>query len=427
MFGMGTTIRFLASKFISTLGNASAAVVLPLVLLAITGDPLAAGTLALACGVPQFLAGIFGGALLDRFNRRNVSVISDFISAACVAALPIVEMTAGLNLGWFILFGVLGAIGDIPGMTARSVLLPSVTERDGLDLQRFVGISQAMDSLAVIVGPALAAVLIGTIGGIPAFWVTAGLSLCAALITLSLPRSIGTIKVDETPVVSDTTTGSLLSSTLASLKVGIKVMFRTDGIITAAILLSTAMTMVIGSYQGLVLPVYFTELNQPERLGYVLSALSLGLLIGPLVYAALTEKLKRRTWFLISMVGMVLGMGIMAALPAYPVLLFGAFFAGLTCGPFSALLGFLVLDKVPEENRGAVFGFQNSFLLVASPLAVFGSSILVTILGTQFASWVLFGFWVLMTIVALNNRSMKRLDEEEHQQNQSVHEAAISE
>lgn len=409
---MSTTLRFLASKFISTLGNASAAVVLPLVLLAITGDPLAAGTLALACGVPQFLAGIFGGALLDRFNRRNISVISDFISAACVAALPIIEMTVGLNLGWFILFGVLGAIGDIPGMTARSVLLPAVTERDGLDLQKFVGIFQAIDSLAVIIGPALAAVLIGIIGGTNAFWFTAALSLCAALITLTLPRAVGKITSDDSAVAPAASSKSLISSTVESLKIGLRVMFKTNGIITVSVILSAAMLMVIGSYQSLVLPVFFTEINQPERLGFVLSALSLGLLIGPLIYAALTDKIKKRTWYVLSMIGMVIGMGILAALPSYPVLLFGAFFAGLTCGPFSALLGFLIIDKVPEENRGAVFGFQNSFMLIASPVAIFISSIIVTAIGTHNASWILYAFWVVMTIVALTNRSMKKLDDE---------------
>lgn len=41
------------------------------------------------CAVPQVLAGVLGGAVLDRLNRRNVSIFSDIVSALCVAALPI--------------------------------------------------------------------------------------------------------------------------------------------------------------------------------------------------------------------------------------------------------------------------------------------------------------------------------------------------
>ncbi|WP_417144490.1 MFS transporter [Raoultibacter massiliensis] len=139
MSGKSTTIRFLIASALSLLGNSVAGIALPLILLATTGDPLAAGTLALACAVPQVLAGVLGGAVLDRLNRRNVSIVSDIVSALCVAALPLIDMTVGLSFGWFVLFGILGAVGDIPGMTARDAMLPTVVERDGVDLQRFLG------------------------------------------------------------------------------------------------------------------------------------------------------------------------------------------------------------------------------------------------------------------------------------------------
>ena len=67
------------------------------VLLAKTGDPLAAGNLSLICAVPQFLAGLFGGSILDLCNRRNVSICADCISALSIAMLPIIEWTVGLN------------------------------------------------------------------------------------------------------------------------------------------------------------------------------------------------------------------------------------------------------------------------------------------------------------------------------------------
>ena len=89
---------YLLSCACSLLGNSVAGVILPLVLLATTGDALAAGTLALICAVPQFVIGLIGGALTDRFNRRNVSIVSDILSAASVALLPVVDMVWGLSL-----------------------------------------------------------------------------------------------------------------------------------------------------------------------------------------------------------------------------------------------------------------------------------------------------------------------------------------
>ncbi len=54
----GSVLRFLISDALSLLGNSIAGVVLPLVLLARTGDALAAGSLAIICAVPQFICGL---------------------------------------------------------------------------------------------------------------------------------------------------------------------------------------------------------------------------------------------------------------------------------------------------------------------------------------------------------------------------------
>lgn len=109
----GAVLRYLVSDALSLTGNSIAGVVLPLVLLARTGDALAAGSLALICAIPQFICGILGGALLDRANRKVVCVASDLISAAGVALLPIVDGIWGLSFGWFIALGLLGAVGSL--------------------------------------------------------------------------------------------------------------------------------------------------------------------------------------------------------------------------------------------------------------------------------------------------------------------------
>lgn len=184
------TPRYLVSCALSLLGNSVAGVILPLVLLATTGDALATGTLALICALPQMLIGLAGGVLIDRFNRRSISVISDIMSAMSVALLPVVDMIWGLSFGWFIALGLLGAIGDIPGMTARDALLPAVCEYDKRNLQKFMGLTQSLDSLVVIVGPALAASLLTFTPGVNALWFTSAMSFGAALVTLTLPRRL---------------------------------------------------------------------------------------------------------------------------------------------------------------------------------------------------------------------------------------------
>ena len=80
--------------------------------------------------------------MLDVLNRRDVPAVSDLVSTASVAMLPVIDATVGLSFGWFVAFGLIGAIRDVPGMTTRDVLLPVVCKKDGVDMQRFVGVSQ---------------------------------------------------------------------------------------------------------------------------------------------------------------------------------------------------------------------------------------------------------------------------------------------
>lgn len=405
-----TTVRFSLSSLLSLLGNSVASVVLPLILLARTGDALAAGSLALICAVPQMLVGLLGGALLDRMNRRDVSIISDIISATSVALLPVVDMIWGLDFSWFVLLGLLGAIGDIPGMTARDTLLPAAVDRDGIDLQRFLGINQSLESLATIIGPALAAVLIGFIGDSSALWVTAALSLAAALVTLSLPRAIGRTGNEHSENEGGSRCG-VVAAACASLRDGVRILFKRDSLLRASMLLTFGIIMVMGSFQALVLPVHFTELGEPALLGYVLSAMSAGLLVGSLGYTALALRLRRRTWFVISFVGMAVGVATMGILPAYPLLLGAAFIVGLSAGPASALLGFFAFDRIPEGNRGSALGTQNALILIAAPVAVFLTSAVVEVAGVIIGALALVGCWMLVTLWALASPSLRHMNE----------------
>ncbi len=416
------TLRFLASSALSLLGNSVAGVALPLILLATTGDALAAGTLALICSVPQLIIGVAGGAILDRVNRRNVSIVSDVISAASIALLPVVDMIWGLNFWWFVALGLLGSIGDIPGMTARDAMYPAVTEYDGVDMQRFLGFSQSIESMVTIAGPALAAMLISFIGNVEALWFTAAMSFSAALVTCTIPGKVG--KVAHAEHLSAREGAGLVRQSLHALRTGMHVLFRSDGVLCASVSLSLGIVIILGSFQGLVLPVFFTETGEPALLGFTLSAMSAGMLAGSLVYSALTHKVSRRTWYVASFIGMGAGVAVVGLFPPYPIMLAGALLLGFSAGPASALLGFFMLDRVPDASRGSAFGTQNSITMVAAPVAVFATSTLVSGLGTANAALVLIAGWIVLTVAALTIRPMRKLDDEPAATSQAAQPAA---
>lgn len=350
------------------------------------------------------LAGVFGGALLDRFNRRDLSVVSDLISAASIAALPIIDATVGLSFGWFVVCGIVGAVGDIPGMTARDTLLPTVIEHDKLDLQRFMGVSQSIDNLVVIVGPAIASMGMGFLGAANTLWLTAALSFVAAMTTLFVPRAVGI-----PPKAGHIQGAGLVRTAVQSTKEGMRVLFKSDAVLRASVVLGMLIVIVMGSYQGMVLPVFFTQENAPTLLGYVLSAMSVGALVGSLGYAKFAYAMKRRTWYAVSFVGMAIGVAALGSLASYGVILAGAAMLGLFSGPVSALFGYFVYGLIPDEHRGAALGTQNSMLLVVAPIAVFATSIVIEIVGVGMTSLVLALGWILLTVYALAMKAMREI------------------
>ncbi|HJF65313.1 MAG TPA: MerR family DNA-binding transcriptional regulator [Slackia equolifaciens] len=196
---------------------------------------------------------------------------------------------------------------------------------------------------------------------------------------------------------------------LQSTKDGLRTLFAESPVIRMSVLLSMCVLMVIGGYQGLILPVHFTLGDRADLLGYVLTVMSAGVLAASLIYAKLAPRLSNRTWYSLSLVGMMAGIAVMATLPSYPVLLAGAALLGFASGPLSALLNFKVFDLIPDEVRGATLGTQNALMLVVAPVAVFIASVLVAWLGVGLAAIVLAGLWAAFTLYALLSSSMREL------------------
>ncbi|HWR86082.1 MAG TPA: MFS transporter [Rhodoglobus sp.] len=386
---------YLASYALSMLGNSIAAIALPLILLQATGSALAAGTLALATAVPAVLAGLVGGVVIDRINRVTSSVVADLISAAAVAALPIVDAVTGLSLGWFILFGVIGAVGDVPGMTAREALLPAIVRRGGLQTERLVGLRESIGAISVLVGPAAAGGLMVLFDGSTVLWITAATSLGAALLTLLIPRHDGA--VEAAPIES---------GGWAQLKEGWRTI-ATNRFVLVVTALNLGMILVLVALQSLVLPVWFTAEEQPGLLGFVLSALALGTLVGSGVFAALGARGARRAWFVGGMVGTLVGIALITTLTEVWVVLTGAVLLGATSGILGSMLGVLMIERVPERLMGRVMGTQNALITAAAPLGIAAAAVLTESFDVQVAALAFGGAWLGVVVASLISRSLR--------------------
>ena len=123
-----------------------------------------ASTLAFASIVamlPQVLLGPFAGALVDRWNRKTVMMVSDSFIALVVVALAFLYGTGAVRL-WHVFLAMfirsLGGAFQWPAMQATTTLMV-----DKENLSRVAGMNQSLQGLAAIVAPPLGAFLMQVI------------------------------------------------------------------------------------------------------------------------------------------------------------------------------------------------------------------------------------------------------------------------
>lgn len=382
---------YLGSYSLSLLGNGIASVLFPLLVLAKTGDILAAGILASVTAAVAAVVGVLAGVVVDRVNRRTVSIISDVLSAGSVAALPVVDAVWGLNLTWFIVLGVIGAFGDMPGMTARETMLPRLVQLDGGKpgaLDRLVGVRESLSAALMLIGPGVGGLLVFLLGvSSTTLFITAGTSLAAAALALALSSRAGAIEPIAGAAEHSGSPG--VRGVVTDLVQGWRFLLG-HRLVLGASILTAVFVAVIAGLQATILPAYFLQERLPEFSGFAVTGIALGSLLGAGLYAATVGKASRRAWFVIGMLGSVIGFAALGAMGAPWLVIAAAVLIGLTNAPMSAVLGVATIEATPDRMRGRVLGAQNALMLAApaltaAPIAAIASGYGLTTAGVGIA------------------------------------------
>jgi MFS family permease len=387
------------SNFVSGLGNSIVMITIPWLILEKTGSPAFAGFVAAISALPGLFISPIGGWLVDHIGRRSVSVGADLLSSLSVMAFPIVALTSDLSSLTILLIAVIGAIFDPAGYTARKTLLADVAKASEIKLDRLNGIHDGFMGLAWIIGPAVGAGLISTIGAVNSFWVSAALFIIAALAIAFL--RVGNLGRDARELAEQR--GEV---TNRSIRVGFQVLWNDKLLrtITISILVLAAVYL---PTETVVLPTYFEQLDNPAGLGIVISALAAGSTIGSFGYGWISTRLSRRTLVRMILIGTAVSVIPMAFLPPLPLLATAAFFLGLSWGPFNPLISTLIQQRVPADQQGRVFGVQTAVFYAAPPLGMVISGLSVENVGVRTTYLFLAAILSTTAILALLTKSLR--------------------
>ena len=387
------------SNFASGLGNSILMITIPWLILQETRSPAFAGLVAAISAIPGLIISPIGGWLVDHVGRRAVSVCADLLSSLAVFAFPIVALTYGLSSFSILLIAVVGAIFDPAGYTARKTLLADVAKASEIELDRLNGIHDGFMGISWILGPAVGAGLISTVGAINSFWVAGGLFIFAA-ITIAFLR-VGNLGKEARDLAE-----KMGEKSDRSLRVGFQVLWRDKLLrtLTIAILVIAAVYL---PTETLVLPAYFEEQDNPAGLGIVISALAAGSTIGSFGYGWISARMSRKNLVRATLIGTAVSIVPMALLPPLPLFLLAAFLLGLSWGPFNPLETSLIQQRVPADQQGRVFGVQTAVFHAAPPLGMVLAGLSVESFGVSTTYIVLAAILSVTAILALLTKSLR--------------------
>lgn len=136
--------------------------------------------------IPMIIAGLYGGLLVDTFDRRTIALIAETVAWFSVIGLAVLAWTHNDTLWIYYALTTVNAVAVTVVGAARSAIVPRLIRKELLPAAGALG--GIGFGLQVIVGPAIAGVLVATVGVQWTYTVDAVLFLAAFTGVITLPR-----------------------------------------------------------------------------------------------------------------------------------------------------------------------------------------------------------------------------------------------
>jgi MFS family permease len=384
----------------SLLGDQFFMIAMPWLVLKLTSDPLALGTILALIGVPRAIFMLLGGAITDRFSARLIMLISDVLRLALTIVLSVLILTGWMHL-WFlyvlaVLFGIISGF-FIP---ASQAMMPLLVQPDELPISN--SIYQGTTYLSGFVGPVLAGGLIALFAnqttsqgsaeltGIAAAMVFDAFTYLVSVVTLYLMHWQEVVKP---PVQA-------ARNILTSIQQGVAFLWG-DNLLRTLFILMVAANFLFNGPVIVGIPVLadVRMAGSAAAYGFIMGAFGGGNLLGIVASNTMIQRLNHRLGTF--MVGVIVSFGVGLGLLSFVASLPAAFAIMLVMGAGNGVLGIALITflqrKTPREMLGRVMSLVMLASLGLQPIsqALTGAAIKVSLLGL-FA-----GVGILMMIVAL--------------------------
>ncbi|MEG4317916.1 MULTISPECIES: MFS transporter [unclassified Microcoleus] len=257
---------FVAGQGISLIGNWMTQVATIWLVYHLSDSPWMLGVVGFTSQIPTLILLPFAGVLIDRWNRHRVIIATQILAMVQSLALAFLALTGAVNIWQILVLSFFQGAVNAFDAPARQAFVPELVEKKE-DLPNAIALNASMFNGARLIGPAIAGLVIGTVGPSYCFLMD-GLSyiaVIAGLLAMQLkPRKIAVTNTKP----------------LQRLKEGFVYAFGFPPI--RAILMLLALVSFAGMSHTVLVPIFATKIlnGGPQTLGFLMAASGVGAFAG---------------------------------------------------------------------------------------------------------------------------------------------------
>ncbi|WP_201374235.1 MFS transporter [Ktedonobacter robiniae] len=333
---------------------------------AATWAPVAVSGVLIAVALPSLLFGPIAGVFVDRWEKKSVMLWADCIRMFLVLLLVLVSGSSffpwkpdrAVQLGAIYVTVFLASICSQFFSPARAALINDLVDKE--QLGRAAGLAQVSQSIALIMGPPLAAPVLFGFGVEWALLFNAGTFLISFLCVLAVQapafvKSGG--KVEQQKFTREFLEGITFSINNRVLRV----------------LLVTIVVVSLGAGAINALMVFFVSDNLHVNVTYVGlldGFFGVGVIIGALLVSVLSSRLQETRMYTLAILGFGLLFLLLARTSNLLIALAILLLLGLAQATVNVTLVPIALKSVPRGMIGRVIGTINSLSVLSSLISV---------------------------------------------------------
>ncbi len=325
--------------------------------------------------IPVFLIGPIAGVYVDRWDRRRIMYISDFLRAALVLCIAVLLLNK--SLGWiYLIIFIIFSIGRF-FVPAKMSIIPDLVDKKHLLMANSLVNTTGM--IAAVLGFGVSGIVVEKLGAQGGFYLDALSFLvsgtCIFLITKKA-RSLASLKE-----VSQEAVEKFRKSVLEDIKEGLLYFFKEKKLrFTAAIIF--ALWAALGAiYVVIIVFIQQTLHSATKDLGLLIMFLGIGLFSGALVYGKFGQRVSQYKIIFVSLMlsGIMLvafGLGI-NRYPYFAVAAGLSFILGMFISPIMIASNTIIHKVSANHMMGKTFSSLEIVIHLGFLSSMFLSSLLV--------------------------------------------------